>query len=555
MKDTKGNRYKIAVIQLLRIGDIIMSLPLLEALAKKHRNADIYFFINGMYADLLPVSPFFKCVPIHFNDLYGALNDADTIQAADRLIEDELGDYFRIRFDQVINLSSQRLSAILAALFRAEERLGLVLSRDDSLIHMDPNLALFSEIRTGRNINWVHQLEIYLSSVCGAKPDPLGVTGKSLFPDPLGAGLEEPLVDGRYVMISPGASLPQKELGAAVLESLCRSILARTDYQIVLSGTGNEVLRHKTLQIPDSSRVIDYAGKTEHFRDLWNLIHHAECLICNDSGPMHMAALLNKKTVVFSVGSAFFPETMAYNPDILFLVPSSDCYPCPWIGFQCGKQTICKKSFDRDQIAKQVLAYLRDETPAARDSAGSGYRTLLKESGLIFLPQGGKKQSIVEYCGIVYQTFWKEKLLEMDAGAALAFLLDRYRFDETLLRNDIQAIDGDLNRFSAFLDQILRWFLEFKHQNNPHLLDRIKSGIDTIFSVSDQETFLTPLLQHYKIIFHSIVSDNPVEIISEYHRISMAMQQDLNRLRSLLVSAVKPSECHAVPERHREAVS
>ena len=555
MKDSNRNRQKIAVIQLSRIGDILMSLPLLEALAKEYRSADIYFFVNGMYDDLLPVSPFFKCVPVHFNALNEALNKIETIQAANDLIEDELGEYFGILFDQVINLSSQRLSAILTALLQAKERLGLVLSRDDSLIHTHPNLSLFSEIKTGRNINWVHQVEIYLSSVNGARPGPLYTTGKYLFPYQMAVGLKEPLVNGRYILISPGASIPEKQLGESILESLCRSILAHTDYRVVLSGTEKEALRHKALQLPDSSRIIDYAGKTKKFGDLWNLIHHAECLICNDSGPMHMAALLNKKSFVFSVGSAFFSETMAYNHDILFLIPESDCYPCPWIGFHCEKEKICNKMFGNEQVAKQVLAYLSDETMTAVDSAGTGYKTVINENGLLFQPQGRMELSIIECYGIVYQSFSKEKLLDINANEALAYLLDHYRIDRTLLQKDIQTIDEDLNKFSAFLDQILLWFFEFKRQNSPHLLDKIESGIDTIFTMSDQETFLAPLLQHYKIIFHSIVSDNPVKIISEYHKTSLALKQDLNRLKSLLLSVVIPSGFHADPERHMKAVS
>ena len=518
MKRSKRKHQKIAVIQLSRIGDVLMSLPVLEALSKKYRESEIYFFVNGMLDHLLPDSPFFKWVPVHFNALYKRLTESETVQDALDRVDEELGEYFDILFDQVINLSSQRKSAILTALLHAKRRYGLVLSEDDTLIHTHPNLSLFSEIKTGRNINWVHQVEIYLSAVSGAKPCPLHKTGNYLFGNEMEMWLKEPILDKGYILISPGASIPEKQLGEAIIESLCQTLLARTDYRIVLSGTEKEGTRHREMQLPDSNRIIDYAGKTKNFRDLWNLIYHAECLICNDSGPMHMAAFLNKNTIVFSVGPAFFPETIAYNHNVLCLTPQSDCYPCPWIGFQCEKEPPCKEAFDSHWVADLVLSHIKDDSTARLEGIRAGYKTVINENGLLFYPQGKATPTIIELLGMVYQSFWKEKLFGIDARATLTDVSGRYDIQSNAFRYALVQWKHLLQELGAFLDQLLSLFFHPLRQSDPQILNQISKGVDTIFTLSDQDTVLTPLLQFYKIQYHSINADKPEKIIDEYHK-------------------------------------
>ena len=536
MNHAKRKHGKIAVLQLSRIGDIIMSLPVIESLSDQYKGDKIYFFINGMFEDLLPESPFFKIIPVHFNTLFEKLATVDTIEDSLDVLDDHLDDYFNTSFDLVINLSSQKVSAILTSLLIARNRYGLTFSSDESLISPHPGLSLFTKIKTGRRINWVHQVEIFLSAVNHHKPHPMHQTGRYLFGDRLDELAGKRMVNEKYILVSSGASLPQKELGKGFLESILQSILANTDYKIVLSGIEEEANGNKNFSLTNSERIIDYTGKTKNFRQLLNLIHHAECLISNDSGPMHIASLLNRKNIAFSIGSAFFPETTGYNSNVLVFTPQHECYPCPWIGFTCEQDYHCKEKFNANQIAKTIITYLNDNRVNSADTDSKGYRTAITQEGLFFIPKGKAKLSAIEFMGSVYQSFWKEKLFDIDAAVALEYLLEHYEIEQADLDIDLLDIESCLKKFRAFLDQLLQLFSEYKGHGNPMVLNKLNMGIDIIFDMSDQESFLSPLLHYYKVLYHSTIPDNPNNTLREYHMKSIALKEDLDKICDLVKS-------------------
>ncbi len=543
MTQSSKSRRKIAVLQLSRIGDVLMSLPVLESLSIQYPNAEISFFINAMFTDLLPYSPYYRQIPIDFNRWYGELAQSEGIQQALMTMDKELKPVIDGAFDLLINLSSQRMSAILAALVNAGERRGLVLSTDDTLVHTHSTLSLFSEMKTGRHLNWIHQVEIYLSAVSGGSPRPLPQTGDFLFGEGFSAWVESPIITEEYILIAPGASIPEKEVDPTVLAALCRAVCAHTDYRIVLTGTDKEAHRHRELQRSDPNRIFDYAGKTDAFKHLWNLIYHAECLICNDSGPMHMAALMDKKTIVFSNGSAFFPETMAYNNHVLFFSPHGDCYPCPWIGYPCEKNFACKAAFDIPSVTGQVLSEINNDIQAPPPSKRSGhnaYKTRITEKGLFFDPQENPALSMTELWGLVYQSFWKEKLFGCDACTLLLESFDRYDIRSSLLEDTFQPMQRFFEELDVFLDQLLGLFGDQLRQPEPDRLDRIAKGIDTIVTLSDRETCLTPLLHYYKTRYHSVIADSPGRILVQYHQMTARLKRDGRRF-SELISVIKPN--------------
>lgn len=535
MKCSKREHRKIVVLQLSRIGDIIMSLPVLEALSKQYKGAEICFFINGMFEELLPDSPFFRIVPVHFNALFEKLIEADTVENSLDVLDDYLGEYFNDHFDLVVNLSSQKLSAIITSLLNADDKLGLAFSEDESLINPHPGLSLFTKIKTGRKINWVHQVEIFLSAVDGFKPTPIHETAKYLFEDRLHEFAGKRLMDKKYILISPGASIPEKEIGKGTLESILQSILAHTDHHIVISGKDEEAMEHKELSLIGPDRIIDYAGKTRTLKALFNLIQYSECLISNDSGPMHIAALLDKKNILFSTGPAFFPETTGYNRNIMVLTSQRACYPCPWIDFACQQDYLCKEEFDVDQVTERIVDYINENNAESEDTDWNGYKTAITENGLFFIPQGKVKLSANEFMGIVYQSFWKEKLFDIDAAMTLTYLLGHYETGPSGLYHDLENIKAYLQNFRVLLDEILQWFSEFKRHGNPQVLDKLNKGIDTIFKSSDQETFLAPLLQYYKVLYHSTIMDNPNKTLMEYHIKSIALKGDLDKIGDLVL--------------------
>jgi ADP-heptose:LPS heptosyltransferase len=533
MKSKQKRHRKIAILQLSRLGDIMMSLPVIEALYRKCGNAEISLIINGMFEDVMPESPCFKIVPIHFNELFADLKHAETVEGSVQILDRYLVENLPKDLDFVVNLSSHKISAILASLLMARDQRGLNFLEDETVINSDPYLSLFTQIKTGRKINWLHQLEIYASVIHGFKPGPLHQTGKYLFGDNLLKFLGERLVGESYVLISPGASIPQKEIGKEVLESIIKGILNLTDYRIILCGTKNDALAHKKFQRLDIERITDYAGKTD-VPELYNLIYFSDCLISNDSGPMHIAALLDKKNVVFSSGSAFFPETTGYNNNVMVITPQGGCYPCPWIGSPCGRDFACKTRDVGNGVVRRVLDYIEGKDVFSSRGQAPVYMTKINSRGILFIPCEPVALTFVQLLGLLYQSFWKEKLFGVSSRETLDHNLKHYRILHRDLDKALPEMESTLQQFHSFVDQLLLSFGDFKRCGTPKMLERINRGIDKIFDLSDQDTFLSPLLQYRKVLYHSTIRDNLNELLKEYHRNTVALREDLQRMGDLI---------------------
>ena len=156
----------------------------------------------------------------------------------------------------------------------------------------------------------------------------------------------------KFVLMLPGARWESKRfpetLFSSIASGLSRSgiatILAGSPDEIphcekILSGTGNDPL------------VTSLAGKTT-FHDLFELTRRACAVVCNDSGPLHIASILNKEIFAF-FGATRPDKTGPWNPNAHIYrleIPCSGCLKrnCP------QKETLCHK-LDANKIAEDII--------------------------------------------------------------------------------------------------------------------------------------------------------------------------------------------------------
>jgi hypothetical protein len=337
----------------------------------------------------------------------------------------------------------------------------------------------------------------------------------------------------RYVLIFPGASIPEKEIGRDLLSVMVRILLQDTEYKVILAGRENDRVDMPLIGL-DRGRVEDWSGKTD-LAVLFNLVAHAECVICNDSGPMHAAALLNKKNIVISTGAAFFPETTGYNDDVLVFVPEADCYPCPWIGYPCSKGFSCKVQFDPEWVSSWMLHYLRKGGRPLSGGKNKAYRTMIDTvKGLTFVPCGDNVLYGAEWAGLIYQSFWKERLLGLNAETVLEALLRPYQGISDKLTDQIAAFRGELEKGSRLSDHLLHAFALLEKYHNKSFVTAIQEGIEALFQWSEQDSLLAPVLQYHKMAYHSAVFGHGEALLGAYYGNTIRLKKDMDRLRELI---------------------
>lgn len=192
--------------------------------------------------------------------------------------------------------------------------------------------------RPSRSSGLRHQMEDYLDLAAHLPGGlPLAALRRESLLAPQPCPLPRPS-PGRWLAVCPGAEYgPAKRWPAERFAAVAQPLAAAHDWDIVLLGAEGDrpacaaVARHL------SRPALNLAGATT-LREFLAWLGHAESVLCNDSGAMHVAALFGRPgAAVF--GSTEPRLTGPITPSVRVLrehVPCSPCFlrHCP-IDFRC----------------------------------------------------------------------------------------------------------------------------------------------------------------------------------------------------------------------------
>lgn len=99
-----------------------------------------------------------------------------------------------------------------------------------------------------------------------------------------------------FVAIHPWSSNPVKQWPADRFQSLIRQAIERLGISVVVIGGVEEAARAREV-LPAGMSVANLAGQLK-LRQLAALLQMARLLVSNDSGPVHLAAAVNTRTLV-----------------------------------------------------------------------------------------------------------------------------------------------------------------------------------------------------------------------------------------------------------------
>jgi heptosyltransferase-2 len=118
---------------------------------------------------------------------------------------------------------------------------------------------------------------------------------------------------------------PAKEYGFEGFRDLL-ALLAKEKFRIVVVGTAKEVEMGNKLQDAFPQTVKNLAGKT-NLEELIILLSLSQGYIGNDSGPMHISAVLGKATLgIYGSTDPLWVGPM--GPRAGYLYQKQDCAPC-----------------------------------------------------------------------------------------------------------------------------------------------------------------------------------------------------------------------------------
>ena len=145
-----------------------------------------------------------------------------------------------------------------------------------------------------------------------------------IYSDEVRASLQEE----HLLALAPGAMYGSaKKWPPECYAEVCKAYLEKTKGRVALLSAKNEVesAKEAVAGLPPE-RVIFLAGKTT-LGELMNILRHAEICLANDSGTMHLSALVGGRGIsVF--GSTDPAATSPISPKWRILYDKTECSPC-----------------------------------------------------------------------------------------------------------------------------------------------------------------------------------------------------------------------------------
>jgi ADP-heptose:LPS heptosyltransferase len=393
---------KILIISLLRVGDIVLSAPVLRGLRDKYPNAQIHLLLNRQCESVAPMLPYIDQF-FYFDRkvLQAGLGQADipVFDSYDRLrvlIEDisKAGAY-----DVSINLTQTRLSGWIMSAIEAKERIGLSF---DSFGRASFGSKWFRYLNEQAGANSIvgpkiiHYTDIFRLA--------LGLKGSIQQKTMSGASKndrelcesDEGSLEARQSLEHLGFfKFEQKNfpiLAVQALTSDCKKnwsldkfVLALESFYRIHPGTKIaviaapfevDILQPFVAELID--RGIDASLVVLSLAGAFSFLKHVRAILTLDTSIKHLAGIAGTPIVELSIGSADCNRTGAYQIGSVILQNRETCAPCPH-SKACHRSThACS-----DRIAFEAVAMVVAEIYAGRSYQLSTIAEEYKEDILI----------------------------------------------------------------------------------------------------------------------------------------------------------------------------
>ncbi len=423
---------KIAIINLARMGDLLLTGPMIDRIKEKYPDSEIHliavtrymFIAEGMDVDFI--------IPFDFNHLTSI-----ALRAASKRRDDSFRDLLRefkeilkpirdIEYKAIINVSHTDHSAVLAFLLNGPVVSGLCLDTEGFRIVRSEWAQYFFAGNLNRGLNPFHLADVMYGSAnehvedVGRKSDHPS-TRKMRFNLPVESvnlvsdhaqklGIEEK--DGYRVVIQCGASEDNKRWEPDKFGQVGKLLSEREKVHFILVGTEEERIFAEEAAVVIGNNAYVIAGDTDLF-SLASWLDSADLLITNDTGTMHLAQAVGTRSIVITLGSALSDETGPYGSGNIVIEPEIDCFPC---SFQVDCPHFnCHKIIDPELVARVAASMLTNEVNAESLSREINGGCIVWETGFdedgwwikepLIPPRLDQKRIIREF----FREFWKSK--------------------------------------------------------------------------------------------------------------------------------------------------
>lgn len=330
---------KVLIIKPSSLGDIVHSLAFLSAIKRRYPHIELHWVVAKGFEGMLEGHPLIKKLWVINKDEWKNLSRIHTtitgLRGLFRGLKAE-------KFDYVIDLQGLLRSGIITRATNAPFRIGFKEAREGSAVFYT------HRVQTGKD---VHAVDKYLKVAAF-----LGCEIKDVsFPFPPPSAQCNKISDtlnkdiGKYAVLVPGARWKTKRWPARSFGKLAAALPIKS----VIVGSRADMHIADEIAALSGNKAVSLAGKT-NLKELIEVIRRAGFMVCNDTGPMHIAAALGVH--VFALFGPSSPvRTGPYGGRHTIIrrdIPCSPCYKKSCKNIECMILIKPKEVFDL--IEKQL---------------------------------------------------------------------------------------------------------------------------------------------------------------------------------------------------------
>lgn len=341
----------ILIVRTDRIGDVVLSLPMIDALKARYPSARIGFLVRSYTREIVSGRDGLNLVLLYDDD-----------RGVEKPLRKILAELRRHRFDAIIVTYPTFRLALLAYLAGIPVRVGTGY-RWYSLLF---NRRIYEHRKTAEKHEAEYNLSLLTAVGCqpGTNVKPVLETGGDALREAETVLEEHGLRANPFVILHPGSGGSARDWRPAHFGTLAARLHETGIRVLVTGGPGEEALLAQVRA--DSNGTATILRRPLSLKVLAALIKSAAVFVSNSTGPLHIAAAVGTPVV------AFYPpirqcSSARWGPltdrKIIFEPSAADCPRCK--GGAC-QSDVCMESIRVEDVQKAVLSLMRSSTSVAR---------------------------------------------------------------------------------------------------------------------------------------------------------------------------------------------
>ncbi len=321
---------RVLVVSLLRIGDFLQIMPVLQGLKNQHPVDDLDLLTFEPVQQLAPmIHGINKWWTIDRDELQEGLGRADVpLLTSFSVLKDQLDRVSACEYDCVINLTQTHFSAWIAGYIKTKNRSGMVMDTKGQAHLHSPWFQYMDEHAPLEVADVFHYSDIFFygSGLKGRERNwNLKETAR---------GIKEVadlnLETGEKIVLQVLTSDAKKTWSEeSWLNMLTELQLFRPKAQFVLLGSAAEADRLDSLFQKSNDRGLRTRKAILSLEGAFSLLKCSQLLISGDTSIKHMANACEIPVLELSMGSSDYRRTGTYKDNSLILQPVIECSPCP----------------------------------------------------------------------------------------------------------------------------------------------------------------------------------------------------------------------------------